>query len=78
MSEYQSRWTPGDFQIDQHGAYAVATPWISEDMNAFDVIIVDDQEQEKASPKKMVSAELVAGDLKGLVAGETTCTGLQK
>jgi ornithine cyclodeaminase/alanine dehydrogenase len=57
------------------GAFAsitdVATPWISEGMNAFDVIIVDDQEQEKASPKKMVSAELVAGDLKGLVTGET-------
>ena len=58
------------------GAFAsitdVATPWVSEGMNAFDVAIIDDQEQEKASPKKMVSAELVAGDLKGLVTGETT------
>jgi ornithine cyclodeaminase/alanine dehydrogenase len=40
-------------------------------MPAFDSVIIDDQEQERTSPKKMVDPDLVGGDLRGLVTGKT-------
>jgi ornithine cyclodeaminase/alanine dehydrogenase-like protein (mu-crystallin family) len=58
------------------GAFAAITdlalPWIPESMTAFGAVIIDDHEQERASPKKMVSPDLVRADLKGLVTGEAS------
>lgn len=56
------------------GAFAAVTdlaiPWEPEGMPAFDTIILDDLEQEAASAKPMVRADLVAGDLGGLASGK--------
>ncbi|MDH3663412.1 MAG: ornithine cyclodeaminase family protein, partial [Alphaproteobacteria bacterium] len=56
------------------GAFAtitdVAGPWIAESMPAFDTIVIDDQEQERASAKKMVDPGLVSGDLRDVVGGK--------
>lgn len=53
------------------GAFAaitdIAAPWIEESLGAFDNIVIDDIEQERESAKKMVSPELVTGDLRWLV-----------
>ena len=61
-----ARWLPP-------GAFAaitdIAAPWIIEGMPAFGTVIIDDQEQERVSQKKMVDPELVRGDLRGLIAG---------
>jgi ornithine cyclodeaminase/alanine dehydrogenase-like protein (mu-crystallin family) len=58
------------------GAFAAITdlalPWIPESMTAFGAVIIDDHEQERASPKKMVSPDLVKADLKGLVTGDAS------
>ncbi|NNJ68856.1 MAG: ornithine cyclodeaminase family protein [Boseongicola sp.] len=55
------------------GTFAAITdlfiPWRDETAGAFGSIYVDDIEQERSSPKPMVSDELIAGDLTGLVAG---------
>jgi ornithine cyclodeaminase/alanine dehydrogenase len=55
------------------GAFAAITdlalPWLPESMGAFGSVIIDDLAQEAASPKKMVDAALVAGDLGSLVTG---------
>ena len=64
-----ARWLkPGAFvtSID------LALPWLPEGMSAFQRIIIDDLEQEAKMSKPMVSAALVAGDLSGLVCGDTT------
>lgn len=57
------------------GAFAsitdLAAPWIAESMDAIDAVIIDDLEQERASPKKMVKPDLIRGDLRGLVTGKT-------
>jgi ornithine cyclodeaminase/alanine dehydrogenase-like protein (mu-crystallin family) len=57
----------------QSGAFAAVTdlaaPWLSEGMSAFNRIVIDDLEQEAQMPKPLVSRELVAGDLTGLVNG---------
>jgi len=56
------------------GAFASITdlgaPWITDSMDAFDAVVIDDLEQERASPKKMVNPDLIKGDLKGLVDGK--------
>lgn len=55
------------------GAFAAITdlaiPWEPAGMPAFGHIIVDDLEQEAASPKPMVRHDLVRGDFTGLVSG---------
>jgi ornithine cyclodeaminase/alanine dehydrogenase-like protein (mu-crystallin family) len=55
------------------GAFAAVTdlaaPWLPEGMSAFNRIVIDDLEQEAQMPKPLVSRELVAGDLTGLVNG---------
>ncbi len=54
------------------GAFATITdmalPWMPESMAAFDTIIIDDERQEASSPKRMVGAELVTGELTALVS----------
>jgi ornithine cyclodeaminase/alanine dehydrogenase-like protein (mu-crystallin family) len=58
------------------GAFAtitdLAVPWIPETMNAFDGVIIDDHEQERTSPKKMIDPGLVIADLGELVSGGTS------
>lgn len=64
--------------VDAHwikpGAFAtitdIAAPWKPERMPAFEAIIIDDQEQERVSPKKMVAPELIRGDLRNLITGK--------
>ena len=60
------------------GAFAaitdIAAPWIDEGMRAFETVVIDDQEQERVSPKKMVNPDLISGDLSGLIAGESDLT----
>ena len=54
------------------GAFAtiadLALPWIPDSLSAFDTVIVDSLAQERASPVKLVSPELVTGDLAGVLA----------
>ena len=50
----------------------LALPWMHESMARFGRIIIDDLEQEAKMAKPMISPELVAGDLTGLVCGEVT------
>lgn len=55
------------------GAFAAITdlciPWHDETLDAFGTVVVDDMEQERESPKPMLPAEMIAGDLTGLVTG---------
>lgn len=55
------------------GAFAAITdlfiPWKDASAGAFGSIYVDDTEQERASPKPMVPADLIAGDLTDLATG---------
>ena len=55
------------------GAFAAITdqalPWVTDSMDTFDTIYIDDAAQERTSPKKLVSPDLVTGDLKDLVCG---------
>jgi len=57
------------------GAFAAITdlalPWLPDSMDAFDALYIDDSEQERTSPKKLVSPDLVTGDLKDLVRRAT-------
>lgn len=48
----------------------LALPWLPDTMSSFDRVIIDDLEQEARMTKPMVKAELVAGDLTGLVCGD--------
>ena len=48
----------------------LAAPWKKESFPAFDRITIDDLEQEKAAPIKLVPHDLVTGDLSGLVLGK--------
>ena len=48
----------------------LAAPWIRDALPAFDRIAIDDLAQEAAMENKLVSPELVKGDLSGLVLGE--------
>lgn len=54
------------------GAFAsitdLALPWEPAGMDAFSTVVIDDSEQERQSPKPMVDAKLVAGDLTDLVS----------
>ena len=56
------------------GAFAsiidIAVPWRTETLGAFDRIIIDNLQQEAASAKKLVPADLVTGDVNGLVTGK--------
>jgi ornithine cyclodeaminase/alanine dehydrogenase len=62
-----ARWLkPGSFTTMTD----LALPWLPETMSSFDRIVIDDLEQETKMSKPMVKAELVAGDLTGLVCGE--------
>jgi ornithine cyclodeaminase/alanine dehydrogenase len=55
------------------GAFAAITdlaiPWQDETMGAFETLYVDDKAQEISMEKPMVSANLISGDLDGLVTG---------
>ena len=57
----------------KRGAYAaitdLATPWIAAGIGAFDRIVVDDVEQERAMAQPLVDPDLVSGDITGLVSG---------
>ncbi len=57
------------------GAFAsitdLAAPWIADRMQALDTVVIDDEAQERASPKKMVDPDLIRGDLRHLVGGKT-------
>jgi len=61
------------------GAFATLTdlalPWLPETMPALTRIVIDDAEQEAASPEPMVARELVAGDLTGLIDGRVPKRG---
>jgi ornithine cyclodeaminase/alanine dehydrogenase-like protein (mu-crystallin family) len=62
-----ARWLkPGSFTTMTD----LALPWLPESMSSFDRIIIDDLEQEAKMTKPMVKADLVAGDLTGLVCGD--------
>lgn len=56
------------------GAFAAITdfaaPWIIDSLALFERIIIDDLEQEASMPSPLVKADLVAGDLSGLVLGD--------
>lgn len=56
------------------GAFAAITdlgaPWIKEGLRVFDRVAIDDLEQEAAMSSKLIQAELVTGDLSGLVLGK--------
>ncbi len=56
------------------GAFAsvtdLAAPWIRDSLRNFDRIVIDDLEQEASLPNKLAPAELITGDLSGLVLGE--------
>ena len=56
------------------GAFATVTdlaaPWRRESFAALDRVVIDDVEQEKAMANKLVSLDLVHGDLSGLVLGD--------
>ncbi len=47
----------------------LALPWMDDSMRAFDRIVIDDIKQESAMPSPMVAADLVKGDITGLVSG---------
>ncbi|GJL81410.1 MAG: alanine dehydrogenase [marine bacterium B5-7] len=50
----------------------LAIPWIDDSMSAFDRIVIDDLEQERAMAKPMVAKDLIEGDITGLVSGTLT------
>lgn len=56
------------------GCFAAITdlsaPWRKESFSAFDIITIDDLEQEAALPNKLVDPDHVTGDLAGLILGE--------
>lgn len=56
------------------GAFATVTdlaaPWLPDSIPVFDRIVIDDMVQEAGSAKPLVEADLVTGDLSGLVLGE--------
>ena len=56
------------------GAFAtitdLAAPWITDSIASFDRIVIDDMEQEASMANPLVKADLVSGDLDGLVLGE--------
>ena len=66
-----------DGRILDSGVFACSVdlgiPWIDEGMEAFDRVIIDDLEQEAASPDALVPANVVKGDLNQLVTGQ--CEG---
>jgi ornithine cyclodeaminase/alanine dehydrogenase len=55
------------------GCFAAITdlsaPWLKESFSAFDIITIDDVEQEAALPNKLVDPDYVTGDLAGLILG---------
>lgn len=58
----------------KQGAFAaitdLAAPWKKDSFAVFDQIAIDDLQQEAALPNKLLSPELVTGDLSGLVMGK--------
>lgn len=64
------------------GAFATiadqARPWVPDSMSAFGGIYVDDTQQERASPAKLVDPKLISGDLRDLVSGDDPLTGGDK
>ena len=42
-----------------------------DNQQAFETLYIDDYAQEAASPKKMVAPDLISGDLKELIAGNS-------
>jgi ornithine cyclodeaminase/alanine dehydrogenase-like protein (mu-crystallin family) len=57
----------------KRGAFAAmpdqALAWLPDSMNAFATIHIEDNAQERASPKKLAPPDLVTGDLQELVCG---------
>ena len=55
------------------GAFAAVTdlaaPWIKDSLGHFELIVIDDMEQEASMPDKLAPAALIAGDITGLVRG---------
>jgi len=58
------------------GAFAAVTdlgvPWIQDTLSVLDRVIIDDLEQEATMDKKVAPAEVVQGDLAGVVMGRAT------
>lgn len=48
----------------------LAAPWIKPSFSAFDVLVIDDVEQEAAQPNKLADPAHITGDLSGLVLGK--------
>lgn len=59
------------------GSFACVTdlgiPWIELSMSLFDLIYIDDKDQEQQMPDKLVRSDLVTGDLADLVNGDGHC-----
>ena len=59
------------------GAFAAITdlaiPWLADSMTAFDKIIIDDHEQEKAAETPMVKKESIYADLQEMVTEQKHC-----
>lgn len=55
------------------GAFAAITdlaiPWHPEGMPAFGTVVIDDREQEAASPKPMIAPDLISADLTDIATG---------
>ncbi|MEM9972143.1 MAG: ornithine cyclodeaminase family protein, partial [Pseudomonadota bacterium] len=60
-----------DAGLMKPGAFAAITdlfiPWHAESAAAFDTVVVDDLEQERAAEKPMLAAERIGDDLTGLI-----------
>ncbi len=60
------------------GAFAAITdlalPWKPSSMAAFNRIIIDDERQEASSPRRMVDAPLVTGEIGALISGKLGCS----
>ena len=63
-----------DARLLKPNAFAAITdlciPWTQDSLSAFSTVVVDDLVQERTAERPMLPADLVSGDLTGLVGGE--------